>query len=345
MLKLINRCAARTALGIRGAASALVLLATAATAQAAEPYVMRLAHVAPLDHQMTWSLQSFATEVKERTNGEVLIDVYTKPRPMPDWHEFPSLVAEGKTLDAAAIPNFFWVQKVPEMDVMMIPHFFTTLEQMKKFPHSEASQLLELKFNKLGVKTLGWMHASRTSVFHSLDKPILLPSDLEGRKITAMDSFNKEVMEIAGAAPVELEPFQVAKALKEGQLDSILTDISSSVGLQYDTMTKYVTIAPFFSAVYHVFVNPDWLAKLPEEHRKVVLEAAETMHQTSITIWEGRAAGAPDVFKYRGKMTVHMQTPEEQAEWVKALQQPAIDLFIKRNPEDGKQLIELMSKL
>ena len=72
---------------------------------------------------------------------------------------------------------------------------------------------------------------------------------------------------------------------------------------------------------------------------------AENLNRTSITIWEARAAGAPDVFKYRGKMTVHMQTPEEQAEWIKTLQQPAIDLFIKRNPTDGKQLVDLMSKL
>ena len=327
----------------KGLAS-LLWLGIAASVQAAEPAVMRLVHVAPLDHQMTWSLQSFAQEVKERTQGAVQVDVYTKPRPMPDWHDFPKLVAEG-SLEAAAIPNFFWVQQVPEMDVMMIPHFFTSLAQMKRFPGSEAAQLLERKFNKLGVQTLGWMHASRTSVFHSNDKPILLPDDLKGRKITAMDGFNKEVMELVGATPVELEPYQVAGALKAGTLDSILTDISSSVGLQYDTMTKYVTIAPFFSAVYHVFVNPQWLAKLPDEHRKVLIDAAANLNRTSVTIWEARAAGAPDVFKYRGKMTVHVQTPEEQAAWVKALQQPAIDLFIKRNPADGKQLVELMRKL
>ena len=328
----------------RLAVAALTALAPLATAQAAQPAVMRLVHVAPLDHQMTWSLQSFATDVRERTKGEVVVDIHTKPRPMPDWHEFPKLVADG-SFEAASIPNFFWVDQIPEMDVFMIPYFFTKLDQLKKFPGSEAASLLERKFNQRGVKTIAWLHASRTSVFHSIDAPILLPSDLVGRKITAMDAFNKQNLASVGAEPVLLEPYQVAGALKVGNVDSILTDISSSVGLQYDTMTKYVTIAPFFSAMYHVFVNPQWLASLPAQHQRSILAAAGTLNKTAITIWEARAASAPDVFKYRGKLTVHVQTPAEQALWMETLQQPAIDHFIEQNPKDGKQLIHLMRKL
>lgn len=324
--------------------SALTLFGLMTAAQAAEPAVMRLVHVAPLDHQMTWSLQSFATDVKERTKGEVIVDVYTKPRPMPDWHEFPKLVADG-TFEAASIPNFFWVDKVPEMDVFMIPYFFTRLDGIKKFPGSQAAMLLEKKFEARGVKTIAWLHASRTSVLHSNDAPILTPDDLKGRKITAMDAFNKRNLEVVGAQPVLLEPYQVAGALKSGEVDSILTDISSSVGLQYDTMTKYVTIAPFFSAMYHVFINPQWFAKLPQQHQRSVLAAAATLNKTAITIWESRAASAPDVFKYRGKMTVHVQTPAEQALWKDRLQQPAIEQFLEKNPKDGQALINLMRKL
>ena len=319
-------------------------MATATLAQAAEPAVMRLVHVAPLDHQMTWSLQTFAAEVKDRTKGQVVVDVVTKPRPMPDWHEFPNLVAKGD-LEAAAIPNFFWVHAMPEMDVWMIPHFFTSLDQMRKFPGSDAAQLLEKKFNAMGVQTLGWMHASRLSVFHSIDKPILVPADLKGRKITSMDAFNGQVMALSGATPVELEPYQVAGALKSGQIDSILTDIASSVGLQYDTMTKYVTIAPYFSAFYHVFINPKWMAGLSAENRAAIEASAKNLNKVSELFWEGRAAAAPDVFKWRGKIQVHIQTPQETAEWVKETQQPAIDQFVKRNPTDGKQLVDLMRKL
>ena len=54
---------------------AVMLVAVAATAGAA-PITMRLAHYAAVDHPGGIAAQQFADAVKERTNGDIIIEVY-----------------------------------------------------------------------------------------------------------------------------------------------------------------------------------------------------------------------------------------------------------------------------
>ena len=89
-------------LRLLAAASAFAL----ATAAAAQPVVMRISHQVPPAHHMTRLLESFAADVKARTNGGVEVQLYGSEQLAKAAENFPQ-VARG-TIEAAMSVNFQW---------------------------------------------------------------------------------------------------------------------------------------------------------------------------------------------------------------------------------------------
>jgi len=112
----------------------------------------------------------------------------------------------------------------------------------------------------------------------------------------------------------------------------IMTDVASATGLKLYEAHKFATVAPFFSAYYHLFVNPKWLAALPSRDRRAVLASARKLEENSFVFTEARAAAAPDVLR-EGGMTVRIQTSEEAAAWAAALKEPALKAFREQSPD------------
>ena len=44
-------------------------------------------------------------------------------------------------------------------------------------------------------------------------------------------------------------------------------------------------------------------------------------------------------------MTMHVQSPQEQATWRAAMEKPVVDAFLKSAPEGGPKIIELLKKI
>lgn len=321
----------RTRLWLLMSLSALVAASTAAAAK--DAVVMRIVHTAPLDHQITLALHAFALDVEERTKGDVMVDVITKPRnsdpPISPPH-FIEAVAKG-TVEAACMPNFLWTKDIPQLDFSMVPFLFTGLDQMRAFPDSQAARSIEKDINRHGVKTLAWLDVTRLTLMTSSSGPIVAPADFQGRHIRVLDEFSKRPFEQLGATPEMLEASEVHHAIEAGKLDSVMTDISSAIGLKLYEVQKYATVTPYFSAFYHLYVNPAWLARLSPADRTAVEAAGKQLEKTAATITEAKAAASLDILRAQG-VALHIQTPDERKQWRDAMQGPALAAFKALSP-------------
>ena len=304
----------------------------------AEPVVMRIHHTAPLDHQITLALHSFALDVEERSHGQIDVDVVTKPRKMIPAPQFAKAVA-GSELEAACMPNFLWSETIPQMSFSMIPYLFTEKRQMVAFPGSRAAAYLEDKLADEGVKTLAWLHVTRATLFTS-EHPIIEPGDFAGLRIRTMSDFARHPFEKVGGKPKRVTAGLVPEAIERGELDAVMTDVSSSIGLELYELHESATLAPYFSAFYHLYVDPDWLERLSPELRRAVVDAGEALTKTAVTITEARAAASVDILKVEG-VNLHVQTPEQADAWKQVMQDVAIEAFENEVPE-GKEFLALL---
>ena len=325
-------------LRLLAAASALAL----ATSAAAQPVVMRISHQVPPAHHMTKLLESFAADVKTRTNGGVEVQLYGSEQLAKAAENFPQ-VARG-TIEAAMSVNFQWGTTIPEMSATLIPYAMSDLERIKRFPTSDARKFLDAKLEQRGVHSVAWLYITRQTIITSSKRPIVAIDDFKGVKIRGLNSMTDKGLAAAGAAPSAMPGSEVYQALQSGVLDAGLTDVSAGYSRKYYEVQKYGTVGPIFTIYFHMYANPAWWAKLKPEHRQAIEAAASKVEAEAIGVTEATADAAIRDLQGKG-MTIHLQTPQEQAAWRAVMEKPVRDAFLQTAPEGGPKIIELLGRI
>jgi len=317
------------------------LLCIASTALA-QPVVMRISHQVPPAHHLSKLLQDFATDVKARTKGSVDVQLFGSEQLAKAGENFPQ-VARGN-LEAAVSVNFQWGTTIPEMSATLVPYYMTDVAKIKRFVTSDARRLLDRKLEQRGVHSIGWFYITRESIFTSSKKPIITLDDFRGVKIRGLNSLTDHALTAVGAVPSAMPGSEVYQALQSGVLDAGLTDLSAAYSRKYYEIQKFGTVAPYFTIFFHLYVNPQWWAKLEPAQRQAIEAAATKTEQEAFAVTEATAADALVQLKAKG-MTIHVQTPEEEATWRTAMQKPVIDAFLKSAPQDGQKILDLIKGL
>jgi len=308
----------------------------------AQPVVMRISHQVPPAHHLSKLLQDFATDVKARTKGSVDVQLFGSEQLAKAGENFPQ-VARGN-LEAAVSVNFQWGTTIPEMSATLVPYYMTDVAKIKRFVTSDARRLLDRKLEQRGVHSIAWFYITRESIFTSSKKPIVTLDDFRGVKIRGLNSLTDHALTAVGAVPSAMPGSEVYQALQSGVLDAGLTDLSAAYSRKYYEIQKFGTVAPYFTIFFHLYVNPQWWAKLAPEQRQAIEAAAAKTEQEAFAVTEATAADALVQLKAKG-MTIHVQTPEEEATWRTAMQKPVIDAFLKSAPQDGQKILDLIKGL
>jgi TRAP-type C4-dicarboxylate transport system substrate-binding protein len=308
----------------------------------AQPVVLRISHQVPPAHHLSKLLQDFAADVKARTKGSVDVQLFGSEQLAKAGENFPQ-VARGN-LEAAVSVNFQWGTTIPEMSATLVPYYMTDVAKIKRFVTSDARRLLDQKLEQHGVHSVGWFYITRESIFTSSKKPIITLDDFKGVKIRGLNSLTDHALTAVGAVPSAMPGSEVYQALQSGVLDAGLTDLSAAYSRKYYEIQKFGTVAPYFTIFFHLYVNPQWWAKLEPAQRQAIEAAAAKTEQEAFAVTEATAADALVQLKAKG-MTIHVQTPEEEATWRTAMQKPVIDAFLKSAPQDGQKILDLIKGL
>ncbi|NKC32814.1 TRAP transporter substrate-binding protein DctP [Falsiroseomonas selenitidurans] len=321
------------------AASAALAAPALRPAAAQAAVTMRLSHQFPPAHHNARVIAAFAEDVKARSNGQVAVQVFPAEQLAKAGENFPG-VARG-AFEAAAAVNFQWGTTIPEMNAPTIPYLFTDIAKIRRFPGSEAAKFLEGLLARRAVMNLMWLYTTRQSIFTSNRKPIITLADFQGMKIRGLNALTDHALTAVGAAPSAMPGPEVSPALQSGVLDAGLTDVSAAVSRRYYEIQKFGTVAPYFSVISHVYVNPRWFSGLAAPHRAAIEAAARKAEQDQMDVTEATAASAVGTLRERG-MTIHEQTAAETATWTATMQPPVIAAFNRLAPEGGPRSIELL---
>lgn len=320
----------------------LALVALLAGPAGAQNVVMRISHQVPPAHHLTKMLEGFASDVKQRTMGQVDVQLFGSEQLAKAAENFPA-VARG-TIEAAMSVNFQWGRTIPEMSATLIPYGMQDLDKIRRFPQSEARQFLDQKLAQRGVKSVAWLYITRETIITSSRKPIVALTDFKGVKIRGLNSLTDNALTAVGAAPSAMPGSEVYQALQSGVLDAGLTDLSAAFSRKFYEVQKFGTVGPIFTIYFHMYANPAWWNKLSPAHREAIEAAAAKAERDAIGITEATAAAAIKDLQGKG-MTLHVQTAAERKAWAEAMRKPVLDAFVKDAPEGGPRIIELLNKL
>jgi C4-dicarboxylate-binding protein DctP len=323
-----------------GLATGALTLAAPATLRA-QPAQMRLSHQYPPGHHIAKVLAAFAEELNAKNAG-IAVQVFPAEQLAKVAENFPG-VARG-AFEAAVATNFTWGNTIPEMSAPTIPFLFTELERIRKFPGSEAAQFLDEATSRRAVRSAAWLFTTRMSIFTSGRRPIVTLADFQGLKIRGINALINAGLTAVGAAPASTPAPEVVGALQSGVLDAGLTDVSAAVSRRFYEVQKFGTVTPFFGVFTQVYVNPRFHDGLAAPARAALDASLRKAEAEAITATEATAAAAVGELRAKG-MTIHEQTPAEQATWRAAMQPPVVEAFRRAAPEGGARILALLEAL
>ena len=303
---------------------------------------MRCSHQLPPTHHIAKVIDQWAAEVEAQSGNSIDVQVFGANSLRDAKQNIPA-VAKGD-IECAFSVNFQWGKTVPLMSVTLKPYALTDLGILAKWDGSDTAKFLEGKLLEKGVRNVNWLFTTRMSAFTSKGKALITPADFKGVKIRGINSLSDAGLIALGAAPSAMSGSKVYQALSTGVIDAGLTDISAAVSRKYYEVQDHITASPLFSVFFHGYVNPAWYDGLSAAQKTALANAGKKSAKWAIDATEESAKDAPATLASKG-VKVHIHTAAESAA-MKAVMGPAFDkAFAEATGDDGKKLLELVSKM
>jgi len=317
----------RTRLVILNAALALVIVAAATPAYAAE-YTLKWAVVTRGEMQENLG-HKLAEILPKATNGRVEVKVFPGGQ-----LGTPAAMLEGVqlgTIEGYAIPADFFTGVDPRFGMFSIPLLFKNTEQANKVLHDPEfnKYVLDMAENK-GLVGVNLTEAAESFYFDP-KKPLHHLSDFKGLKLR-VNATDAERMRMAalGATAVPMGLQEMITSLQNGVIDGTMSGISIFTNFNLQNLGKTLLETHDTRLISFACLSKAWLDKLPPDLRKTVVNTARSLQPWAEKAAVDEVAELRKVWLSRGGKIVHLP-PAEQAELEKRLKPIAAEVSAK-NP-------------
>jgi len=252
--------------------SLLLLFFVVGTAGAAK-YVIRLGHIDPVNHPHNKASLKFAELVKEKTKGDVEVQVY----PAGQIGKAPNLMEQ---LQMGSVQMFqggvgWWGSSLPDYWLVASNFVYDSPEHAMAVMKGEIGNRLAaelLKTTGVRVLTQGLIRNPRNLLTM---KPVKSLDDLQGLKVRVPPMANWMLpWKALGANPTPMPLTETFLGLQQGVVEGV------EHGLPQLYLNNYTEVAKYLSLTHHqyetagFFINDSFYSKLPAEYQKAIQESA-----------------------------------------------------------------------
>jgi len=280
---------------------------------------LTVAEIHPEDYPTTQGLFKFAELVKEKSGGEIVVDV-----------KFGGVLGKGEkevveqvqfgALDMARISISPMTEFVPALEAFGLPYIWKGQESMWKVLKGDIGAKLLKGVEDFKFYGLCYYEAGARSFYNS-QKEITSVADLKGMKIRVQSSqLMIDLVNTLGANATPMAFGEVYDGISKGVLDGAENNWPSVES------TGHYEVAPFYTLDMHTRVPEILIAskasfdkKLSPEQIALVMEAAKETQDYVIQKWNERVEASKKIILESGA-TVTELSPEAFNGFVDAVQ-------------------------
>lgn len=243
-------------------------------AVAAEPVNLKISHFLPPMHQIHGELTSWADQLRDKSNGELNIEVFAAGQMGPPPRQLD--LARTGVADMAFIFTAFSPGRFPRTDILSLP-FLLANENGGGISTADASWLAtnmrdEFSADNVGVNVLYYVTLSSLGFFMR-DEEVANPGNLEGLRMRPTSSSVAGMLEAMGASPASLPPTEVADAIGKGVVDGAIFNFEGGKAFGLAQSVKDVSTLGFTAATFALVINSDVYDKLSDEMKTLIDES------------------------------------------------------------------------
>ncbi len=237
-------------------------------------FTMIVGHAQPEGNPRYTSMEKFAEDVAEKTNGHVTVEVFANGQLGTEKEMLEQVVAG--TVQGMRGGQFDFS---PRLLMFTLPFLAQTREQVTALLNSDlAKKVCEEAEAETGTVIINLCDAGGWRQFSNSKHPITKPEDLQGLKMrtNGMNTIDKTFIAL-GATTTTIPYSDLYMGLKTGVADGQENPWVNVEGM------KFYEVQPYFTEVNYQFhpdpfyVNAAWWNSLPTEYQDIISECATEM--------------------------------------------------------------------
>jgi tripartite ATP-independent transporter DctP family solute receptor len=307
------------------AVCAIALMSDAASA--GQKYTIRISACNSLDHPQTLGLLLMKEYVEERTDGNVVVNVFPNSQLGDEIESVEQVLMGSIEMATASIGPIMTFQE--KFAVLDIPFLFDNyLEAWSCLDSKIGTDLLDT-LEEVGLYGLAYMENGYRHVTNNV-RPINSPADLKGVKIRTMQApLHMANFRALSANPTPVPFSEVYMALSQRIVDGQENPLANIWELKLIEVQKYTSLTGHIYDAMPLVTNLDWFRKLPQDYQIIIEKGAILGQNYSRFVNANREDLI--VQKLRaGGMEINDLSPVAKAE-MRQVSQPAIADMVRKD--------------
>ena len=302
---------------------------------AKKPILMKIGNPGPghpHKHMIAAATLEFKDYVERLSGGAIQVEVYPgfQLGNMREMMEMTKLGTTQATTCYSAVATMF----LPEIEVIYIPFAFSSPEIVwRVFDGWFGEKMKRHWIEKTGLLPLYHADNGGNRAFGMRKKQIYKPGDLKGMKIRIPESESLRIFieSFGGAAPT-ITFTELYSAVQTGVVDGFEVPAAVFMFAKLHEVIKYASITNHTWDMTFLLVNREWFRGLPEDHRKILIEAGRHAEIVNRGMSELLAAEIIDKLK-KAKVGVYTPDTSTKEEFRKICQKP-VETFVRKKIGD-----------
>jgi TRAP-type C4-dicarboxylate transport system substrate-binding protein len=239
-------------------------------AQAGKTYTLKMSTQLADTSPMVAGFKAWAEAVKQRTNGNFIIEVYTAAQLGSDEDVIEQALQGANVAvltDGGRMANY-----VKDIGIVGMAYIANNYDELKKITETATFKSWDTELVKEGIRVLSYNWYDGPRNFYT-NKVINVPADLNGVRIRTPGSpvWARSVASL-GATPVAMPWNDSYNALQNKVIDGVEVQSTSSYPNKTYEVTKYLTKTEHFQLANFIMCGEKYFSTLPAEYQKILME-------------------------------------------------------------------------
>lgn len=249
----------------------IAILLLGSFAFASPKYTLKLGHVANPEKPYAIGAVKFAELVKEKTKGEVEIQIFPSSQlgNQRDLVEGLTFGTVDMTLTSTAVLANF----LPKMAIFDLPFIFRDIPHTYKALDTVGMEM-DKELEPTGLKLLAFFENGVRHLTNNV-RPVKTPEDMKGLKIRVMEQpVYIEMMNALGANPTPMAFGELFTALQQGTVDGQENPVSHIWTKRFFEVQKYISLTGHTYSAEPLLISMITWNKLPADFQKAIADSA-----------------------------------------------------------------------
>lgn len=267
----------------------IVVIAALMLSMPAMAVTLKIATATPNGSQWMTDMRAGAAEIKERTEGRVLIKYYGGGVKGDDGKVLSQI--RIRQLQGGAFTPSALSAQYSELNLYGMPLVFNS-EEEAAYVRSRMDARISQGLEEAGFVNFGFATSGFANILSST--PVRSLADLKGKRVWVPDgdSISYASMQALSLTPVTLPLTDVLTGLQTGLVDIVMIPPIVALILQWHTKVKYVTQVPLVYSFGFMAIDKKTFEKISDADQAVVREVMGRMYENfdKVNIVDNREA-------------------------------------------------------